>query len=923
MSRIRSGLLDLGAILAYVTIASMAHWKLVYQGLILADYDAFVYFYTNREYTAARLLEGQLPLWNPYVFAGIPHLANPQSAVFYPGTWIFLLLPTPYAYTVNLVLHTAIAGGAMFGFLRGALQTTRAAALLAGMCYMLSGAITAQGGHLNQLSAAALLPVILLAAQRGVTGSSVRWASATAFLLGLQLLAGHPQVTYMTLVLMGLMLLWEIAGSDPGRWLRQALLLVLAGVLAMGLSMVQIIPTLEATRMGIRSGGMSLGEATASSLPPELLPLALLPGYSENPPSTEFLGFVGASGLILAVIGASAAMTGRQSWLIGAAALSLVIALGKNSAVFESLFVMVPGMDSFRVPARWLLPWSFCVSVLAGLSLNGLRQERVPRRILALLLAAVPIALAVWAGGLPEVAAIYPVPTLTVQTWIALLVGVGLVWLMSRARGGVIASTLLLLVVIGELLVARTELPFSHAVPLAAWNAESSTVQALRTLPPSSRILSIAGDGYQPAMTGALRARYPELTGYSFDQLVTAFKWADVQAPNLPSLYRLRSVDGYDGGVFPLRRFVLAASLFHPLGDVRPDGVLISSLDVIPRASALDLFAVEAIIASFEKDTEIDGVAFDRAVPARIPAGQSQVISELPEWTAPKLMMLLGVADGAILVGEPFLEIDIRRIDGQQTIIPLMAGVGAPLVSEVSAGRATGKVVPPWRASSGAPATVLVEIPLGGGPVEQLELHNVSSGTTVYIAGVTLVGGSLDQRQPIMLDPTLEIRDVGDARIYSRKGGLERAYLSHHAVPMTDDEAIVAMFEPDWNPSRTTFLTPGETPLLGAPSGTDRVTVVRSLPEEVALTVETLAPALLVLSDPWFPGWFVEIDGQHAPLLRANIHFRAVAVPGGRHDVRFVYDPATLKLGAGISAVTFGLFIVLAILGPRRLRWLP
>src|SRR3954462_5111080 len=87
--RLRSQGLVLEAcvVMFFALVACLAYWKLVFQGLILVDYDAFVYFYANREYTASRLLEGQLPLWNPYIFAGIPHLANPQSAVFYPGTW--------------------------------------------------------------------------------------------------------------------------------------------------------------------------------------------------------------------------------------------------------------------------------------------------------------------------------------------------------------------------------------------------------------------------------------------------------------------------------------------------------------------------------------------------------------------------------------------------------------------------------------------------------------------------------------------------------------------------------------------------------------------------------------------------------------------------------------------------------------------
>ena len=47
----------------------------------------------------------------------------------------------------------------------------------------------------------------------------------------------------------------------------------------------------------------------------------------------------------------------------------------------------------------------------------------------------------------------------------------------------------------------------------------------------------------------------------------------------------------------------------------------------------------------------------------------------------------------------------------------------------------------------------------------------------------------------------------------------------------------------------------------------------------------------LVVNDVWHPWWFAELDGQATPILRANVLFRAVAVPPGRHRVRFIFRP--------------------------------
>jgi uncharacterized membrane protein YfhO len=60
---------------------------------------------------------------------------------------------------------------------------------------------------------------------------------------------------------------------------------------------------------------------------------------------------------------------------------------------------------------------------------------------------------------------------------------------------------------------------------------------------------------------------------------------------------------------------------------------------------------------------------------------------------------------------------------------------------------------------------------------------------------------------------------------------------------------------------------------------------------DVAIEVEAPAAGWVVLADPWHPWWFAEVDGRPAPILRANVLFRAVAVPAGRSIVRFTFRP--------------------------------
>src|SRR5919197_2411729 len=150
-------------------LASLAfHFPLVFLGRVVVDYDAFIYFYPQRAYLAQSLAQGRVPFWNPYLFMGAPFLANPQTAVLYPLSWLFLLGPVELVYSLQLVVHTFLA--ALFTYLlaRATLGTSPLPAAVGALAYAFGGFMVAQAGHVNQLSAAAWLPAVLLAYDQAV-----------------------------------------------------------------------------------------------------------------------------------------------------------------------------------------------------------------------------------------------------------------------------------------------------------------------------------------------------------------------------------------------------------------------------------------------------------------------------------------------------------------------------------------------------------------------------------------------------------------------------------------------------------------------------------------------------------------------------------------------------------------------------------
>ena len=97
--------------------------------------------------------------------------------------------------------------------------------------------------------------------------------------------------------------------------------------------------------------------------------------------------------------------------------------------------------------------------------------------------------------------------------------------------------------------------------------------------------------------------------------------------------------------------------------------------------------------------------------------------------------------------------------------------------------------------------------------------------------------------------------------------------------------------------------------LDGAPQ--DNVEVVRYGANSLEIEVQTDTEGYLFLSDPFYPGWQAEVDGEPAQLLRANYAFRAVAVPAGSHRVTMEFRSGSWYAGLGISAFTAAVLMLL------------
>jgi hypothetical protein len=83
-----------------------------------AGEDDVLYYLPARWFFHDAVQRGEWPWINPFTGLGRPFLADPQSAVFYPFTWMFAWFSPLYAYGAHIWLHHCIAAWGMYRLLR-------------------------------------------------------------------------------------------------------------------------------------------------------------------------------------------------------------------------------------------------------------------------------------------------------------------------------------------------------------------------------------------------------------------------------------------------------------------------------------------------------------------------------------------------------------------------------------------------------------------------------------------------------------------------------------------------------------------------------------------------------------------------------------------------------------------------------------
>jgi O-antigen/teichoic acid export membrane protein len=239
-------------------------------------------------------LTDKLPLWNPQLFAGVPFLAAGQHSALYPFSLLFYLLPLPLAYGCFSAVQLFLAGLFTYVFCR-VIDVNRLGSLIAGVTFMLSGFMVVSVVFTMIVAAAAWLPLLLAvielivrAEKNGFQRRTLLYVALGGAALGCHILAGHAEITYYTLLVMGAYALWRLIGLalEPIRAahpLRVAGWLLLMVGLGLALGAAQLVPLYEVGTQNFRQGSASYEQIVGWAFPVRQIATFFVPNFYGSP----------------------------------------------------------------------------------------------------------------------------------------------------------------------------------------------------------------------------------------------------------------------------------------------------------------------------------------------------------------------------------------------------------------------------------------------------------------------------------------------------------------------------------------------------------------------------------------------------------------------------------------------------------------
>ena len=414
-------------IVFFFLVISYIYFYPVLEGKVLRANDSSVSNYISQEIRDYRAENGKDPLWTNSIFSGMPgyliltrhpgnlirHVDNILRIFKMPVSVLFLAMTGFYILLL------------MFGINRWIAAVGALAYGLSSFLFLILAA-----GHNTQAIALAYMAPMIGGVWYAYRHDALKGALFTAFILSLELLANHPQITYYAILCLLVFIVTEfiyaLKEKTISKFLKSSAILVIPVIIAVGINFGNLYTVYEYSKYSMRgksdlitdsknqSSGLDRDYITHWSYGIDETMNLLIPNYkggSSKPfdrdsktvkilrqndlasatnqvlkywgtqPGTDGPHYMGAIVILLFVLGLIITKGREKWWLLVATLLSVMLAWGKNFMPFTNLFIdYFPGYNKFRAVTMTLVIAQFCIPLLGILALRDIFESAIPRK---------------------------------------------------------------------------------------------------------------------------------------------------------------------------------------------------------------------------------------------------------------------------------------------------------------------------------------------------------------------------------------------------------------------------------------------------------------------------------------------------------------------------------------------------------------
>lgn len=320
---------------------------------------------------------GRLPLWTDGIYAGVPLLSETTIGAFNPLSILYLLFNPFYAHSLNFFVGFFISMIFMYKYVR-LLGLSKYSSTLSSIAFTFSGFITLRIMHNLVIDTVIWFPGAFYFTEKIIKKENLKDTLFLSLIFAIQIVAGAPQYALYSIFGCGVYLLSRLLFSKERLRVKKSIAsFALSLLIAIGLSAVQTIPTLEYVVNSVRSKGLKTEKVKEYPMTIKELSSLVLPkmfgtpydnSYVNEPEkqgfyweNTPYVGFV-VFGLFLLAL-----LTGFNACkLIFTGALLVFTGLSVGLILPLAAFLEIPPLNFFRMPSRFMIFSVFSIAILSA-----------------------------------------------------------------------------------------------------------------------------------------------------------------------------------------------------------------------------------------------------------------------------------------------------------------------------------------------------------------------------------------------------------------------------------------------------------------------------------------------------------------------------------------------------------------------------